>query len=454
MKRWMKAAAAVLFSATAANAQIFTWTAAGDKTGNSDMASMVWVNSHGLGDMTSAITKLKARPAGMRCLYLACDNHAIFNEASDQLAGKLKSLWWPKGIAKAAAGEQTLIAQMRSANLVPDYFILDNEDAPCRWNMSPANLLAVANDARGKVLGVSAIVATGDETAGVIFDTITSRVSKAAIAQGIFSPLLTYAPSATMTQYGDLMISASEGQLVRDINNHALLQDSLAGNAQSPAIYGNKGWNSQTNTPYSVTGYSMNLLRVAANHGRVMPWYSGDNVENPVWKGTPYWSESIRHGLLTCGMKGLLFDAGQPTAAQKVSDIYVETKQITGGTLPTTMCSTDLIDTTAQYFVTARADNWDGSTPATRVVGRVTFAPGVTTATFTVAGRSFTAKPATGQAGAWFTYSTSTPVTVPAKGKGSTTAVTTTPTNTTNLQKTGATWFDRTQLNRRVIVPR
>lgn len=430
MKQLLKVAAGLLLSVSAAQAQIYSWTTNGDKVGNSDITSMVWLNSYSPADMVAAATKLKAKPAGKRCLFLSGDTHSVFNDPADKLSSGYKSLWWPTGIAKSITQKRSLIAQLKSAGVTPDLIVLDNEDGPNRWILGQANINAIAADPRGRAMGVAPL--TGDEAGGLAFDAIAGAAATAAIRQGIFQPLMSYAPNATYAQFGDFMCSVSDGTTVSDINGHAFYKSYLCGTVQDMAVYGSRGIQPITQTPYGDAVYSENTLRITCTHGSEWPWYSGDGVDKAAWAGTNYWSEFVRHGLLTCGLQGFLFDADQPQAANKFAAVYADTKTAVAGKMPTTLCSTSIIDPAQGYFVTARADDWNGVGSASRIVGRVTFAPGVTSATFTVAGQTFTVTPAAGQAGAWFSYKAAT-------NTGSTTTSSGTGTTTTTKKKTVTT---------------
>lgn len=404
MNRFLAAASLLAFPA-ALNAQIFTWTDRGDDQNNPWMASMVAAGFTPQDD-AAMVAKLSALPAGKRCLFLWDQNHSVFSNDADGTVIQSK-VYWPNGIADAHAMNARVIAALSAANVKPDVVLLDNEDAANSYNMTAAQMLLVASDPHVSNLDwpTLPLVSRADQYQ---FDTVMTTVERAALHEGVLADFEQYAPDALTCNFAERTCTPSEAQAAPDIMGNPYAMPTLSGNAQAPGMYLFATSYAPTRTAYGLSMYGTNVLRTSIRHSQVLPWYGSENVDQiSIWNGTGYWEEFLRHGMLTCGVQGMLFDANDNTAAARVSTVVYDLMKACNGTLPQTLVTTDLAVTNAQWYASARVDT-DANNKPTRIVARVTFAPGVTKAHVIISGKTFDVTRPARKVGTWIQWNAAT----------------------------------------------
>lgn len=395
-------AATLLATPAACLGQIFTWSDRGDAQNNPWLASMVYSAWEPIGCQNVA-NRLLAHPPGKRCLLLWHQAHAVFNNPADGI-DQYDKIYWPAGIAEAKRNNINTIAALTAASVKPDVVILDDEDSPGSYTMSDAQLAHAENDPHYSDFDWPALPLL-TTSARCHFDELLGNLVHSALNEGVLCDFEQYAPNALTTGAAERLCTPEEAVVVPDFNGNPNSATTLSGNSQSPAAALTAAGFAPTHVPFSLIIYGTNMLRVSVRHSPVLPWYGSDVIGGgSSLANTGYWEEFLRHGVLTCGVRGQLFDPGDgDTAAARFSTVLFDMYKVCNGALPQLLLTTQTSETNAQWFASARVDK-DAGGMVTRIVARVSFAPGVTKAKVVIAGQTFNVTRPTRQVGAWIRW--------------------------------------------------
>ena len=361
-------------------------------------------------DVAGVAAGLLQRTKGRRVILFQNAALKTFANPADRLQGKYTSLWWPNGIAETKASFQSIINGLVANKADLDMAVFDIETAVSCWNTNADDRAAMYADPR-----YADLVATGNfpadcrtlnEADAMHFNYGCQVLFNAAIATCLIQPLYSHFPNLAWSNWCDGPITKQDAQNVRDYNGHAAYYAASPAPYYAPCNYGSVNLlaniDARFKTPWWCLAWAANYFRCAyraKSNAKILPWLGTRRDSNVL--DLAHYQELIYH---TCCLAGphLLYFNGDDFSTlsnwrfDNAVSQYVATAK---GKVWSKTVTTDLTDYANDQVVVSAARLVDGST-----VGRATFKPNVTSAVVTVAGKSFTVKPASGSVGAWFRF--------------------------------------------------
>ena len=194
---------------------------------------------------------LNDRPAGARALlrWESNDNH-VWRNPLDRVAGAttrpVQGPWLANGAAAEGAFEGRFAADLRRRGATPDLLVLDTEMGVGTWNLSAADVAAVAADPRWPPLARRFGVKSSEHLAGTL-DTAGSRAFNLAMAEteaGYFraafaDPWRRAFPSIRVSEFGDGVLDDRAAADAPDDNGvvQPATAGTMRGDLQSPYCY-------------------------------------------------------------------------------------------------------------------------------------------------------------------------------------------------------------------------
>ena len=353
--------------------------------------------------------QLTARSKGRRALLFqnAEVNGKLFHHPSDRIAGNRQGLWYTNGIAATAASFGGVVDQMFQNKGELDFAVFDIEDGNSSWSLSDADMAAVYADPR-----YAALVASGHFPADcrnlnvadrLLFNYGCTLLIYDAIAKAIIAPLYKRYPGVGWCNFTDAPCTKADAPFASDLNGHAQYVSPSSATHYAPSLYGNVGGlanDPRFKQPFYCLAWTTNIAKAvfrAKADAKLMPWLA-PRVTSNVYDAA-HWAEGVFHACCLAGPGLLYFNVEDPSALAnwRFDNTISQYVGQTRGKIFSQTLVTDLTKYDSATYVLSAAKLADGS-----VVGRVTFKPGVNSATFTVASKKYTVNRVAGSVGAWF----------------------------------------------------
>ena len=356
-----------------------------------------------------AAQQLNARAKGRRMLLFqnAEVTGRLFTHPSDRIAGGRNALWFTNGVAATAAQFGGIIEQMYLNKADLDFATFDMEAGPSSWIFSEDDLAAIHADPR-----YAACVATGYFPADcrnmnaanrTLFNYGCTQIINTALYNALIKPLYKRYPGVGWCNFSDSPCTKADAPLAPDLNNNPQYISPSAATHYAPSMYGhvgNLGFDPRFKQPFYCLAWTTNCVKAvyrSKTNAKLMPWLA-PRVTSNVFDAA-HWQENIFHACCLAGPGLLYFNNDDPSALAnwRFDNAISQYVGQSRGKIWQQTLSTDLTQFNSATYVMSAAKLSDAST-----VGRVTFKPGVNSATFTVGGKKYTAYRPGGAVGAWF----------------------------------------------------
>ncbi|MDB5324575.1 MAG: hypothetical protein JWM57_144, partial [Phycisphaerales bacterium] len=283
----------------------------------------------------------------------------------------------------------------------------DLETGVSAWTLDENDQAAIHADPR-----YAALVATGhfpadcrnmSEANRMLFNYGCALLVDDAIKRALITPLYTRYAGVGWCNFADAPCTKADAPFAPDPNGHAQYSSPSSATHYAPSLYGhvgNLGFDARFKQPWYCLAWSTNIAKAvyrAKPNAKLMPWLA-PRVTSNVFDAA-HWEENIFHACCLAGPGLLYFNDDDPSALSnwRFDNALSQYVGQTRGKIWSQTLVTDLTIFDNATYVLSAAKLADGS-----VVGRVTFKPGVNSATFTIASKKYTVNRAGNGVGAWF----------------------------------------------------